>query len=322
MSTQAVEAPPSVRLISPRILVIVVLFVLIGAIGLAPWVSTSLSFWFYLLQWIVLASAINIMAGFTGYVPFGYVAFVGTGAYAGMICMTYFGWSFPLAIAASGLAGAGLALILTPTLRLAGVYFSLTSFSLAVVVQIIVSLLPSDIAGGSQGITLRDGPSALTVFYCMLALALGTVLIATLIATSRYGLMLKAIRDDSIGASASGINVPVMRLYAWLLSAGLGAMAGSIEAMYTSIIDTTTAFDMLISAKSLIYAALGGLGTVIGPVVGAVLISVLDQWIWQQTPTLGTFILGATLVVIIVYLPRGLLGTMLHRKPTLRKTLL
>lgn len=319
LATNTDYAAPRERDLKKLIFLLVIAALSCGAF--VPLLFSSLSFWFYLFQWVVLASAINIMAGFTGYVPFGYVAFFGLGAYAGGVAMVTLGLPFPVAIALAGLSSTALGALLAPTLRLSGVYFALTSFSLAMVVQIVISLLPDSIAGGSQGLTILSVPSASILYLCMLTLAIVTVAISFAIANSHFGLRLKAIRDDHVGASAVGINVPLTRLCAWLISTAVAGIAGCIEASYTSIIDTTTAFDPMISAKSLIFAAFGGLGTVLGPILGTLGISLLDQFIWRETPTLGTFILGATLIFVVVVLPRGLLGTLLHKKPTLRRHL-
>ncbi|MCO5065017.1 MAG: branched-chain amino acid ABC transporter permease [Rhizobiaceae bacterium] len=301
------------------ILIIMGLLFVVGM--LIPLMTSRLSFWFYLFQWIALAGGINIIAGFTGYLPFGYVAFFGVGAYSAGIVIGVLGWPAPAALLIAAVAGALVSVVLAPTLRLSGIYFALTSLALSMIIQTIVSMLPEDIAGGAGGLFVRAGVSFEIIYVCMVLIAALATAICVYIAKSRFGLMLKAIRDDPVGASATGINVPLLRLYAWMTSATIAACAGAVEAMFTSIIDTTTAFDSMITAKAIIFAGIGGLGTVVGPIVGATFMSALDNLIWLQFPTMGVLILGLAIILVVLFIPAGLVGTLLAKRPKLRRVL-
>ena len=96
-------------------------------------------------------------------------------------------------------------------------------------------------------------------------------------------------------------------------------MCGGIEAWYTNVVDTETAFDVLVTAKTIIYATAGGLGTVTGPVVGSVIMVLIDEVIWQQFPLFNLFFLGLIIVLLIQFMPRGIVGTVLKRWPALRR---
>ena len=136
---------------------------------------------------------------------------------------------------------------------------------------------------------------------------------------SRLGKALKAIRDDDAAAACVGIHVPRTRLKAWLLAALFPALAGGIEAWYTNVVDPEYAFHVLITAKSIIYAMAGGFGTIIGPVVGTLALLGIDHLIWQKFPVLNLLLLGLVIVLLMLFLPRGIVGSLLKRYPQLRQ---
>lgn len=284
-----------------------------------PLASSSLSFWFYLLQWITLATAVNLVAGLVGYLPFGFVAFFGVGSYAAAVLTQFHGVPAGWSIAGAATAGAVLALLFAPTMRLSGVFFSIVSLSLSIVLKSLVSILPEHLAGGSAGVTITAIRDPVLSYYLMIALCLASLAIATLIAVTPYGLRLKAIRDDAGAAAMIGIDVARLRLSVWIVSAMIAATCGGIEALYSSVIDPSASFNMLISAKAIIYAALGGLGTVMGPLAGALLMSVVDELIWARFPIANLFILGALISLTVLSMPKGMVGSLLERHPRFRR---
>lgn len=297
-------------------------FLALSALGLAllPAYGFSLAFWFYLLLWITLASGLNIMAGFTGYLPFGYVAFYGIGAYATAVTVKMHGMPIWAGFIAAALAGVVLSLLFARTMVLRGIYFSIVSLALAVICRLLIAAMPEDVAGGSYGIALGfSNPNG--AYYAMLALMLATLLAVTWLAQSRLGMALRAIRDDPDTAETVGINIGTARLKAWVLSAVIASMTGAIEAWYTSIVDTETAFNLLVSTKAVIFAVAGGLGTVIGPVVGTVAMLIVDDLIWQHFPVLNVFLLGLVIVLLMMFLPSGIVGSLIRYKPSLRRIL-
>ena len=288
----------------------------------APYRGANLSFYFSLMMWVTMASALNFIAGFTGYMPFGYVAFFGVGSYTTAILVKFVGWSTLVAVPAAGCAGVALGLLFAPTLRLKGIYFAVVSLALAVICQRIVGLLPEDVTGGSLGINLGSSGIREHAFFAMLLTMCLVLATATWLARSRLGKALRAIRDDSEAADAMGVNVPRSRLYAWMLAALFPALCGGIQALFTGAIDVLTAFDVFVTAKTVIYAMAGGLGTVTGPVVGTIVLVWVDDLIWREWPVLSNFLLGLTIVVLILFLPRGLIGTLLQRHPKSRRYLM
>ncbi|WP_412050795.1 branched-chain amino acid ABC transporter permease [Hoeflea sp. Naph1] len=297
-------------------------FLAISAVALAllPVYGFSLAFWFYLLLWITLASGLNVMAGFTGYLPFGYVAFYGVGAYATAVAVKMHGLPIWGGFIVAALAGALLSLLFARTLVLRGIYFSIVSLALAVICRLLIAAMPEDVAGGSYGISLGFS-DPVGAYYAILALLLATLLTVTWLAQSRLGMALRAIRDDPDTAETIGINIGNARLKAWVLSAVIASLTGGIEAWYTSIVDTETAFNLLVSTKAIIFAVAGGLGTVIGPVIGTLVMLVVDDLIWQNFPILNVFLLGMVIVLLMMFLPSGIVGSLVRYKRSLRRFL-
>jgi branched-chain amino acid transport system permease protein len=286
---------------------------------LVPVFGFNLAFHFYLMLWITMASAFNVASGFSGYMPFGYVAFYGVGAFTTAILVQKLGFPVLAALPFSGIAGVVLGLLFAPTLRLSGIYFAIVSLALAGICRLIITNLPERITGGSFGLQLGSRAQPVLSFYVMMAvmlLALGTIL---WLSRSRLGKALRAVRDDAEAADMMGVNVVRVRLYGWLIAAFFPALCGGIEAWYTNVVDTETAFNTLTTAKTVIYAVAGGLGTVTGPIVGAVAMVWLDELIWRQFPRINLLILGIATVLLVLFLPRGIVGTLLRRRPQWRR---
>lgn len=296
--------------------------VLTALVALVPPAGGSLSFSFYLMLWITLATGLNIIAGFTGYMPLGYVAFYGVGAFTTAVLTAKAGWLVYFALPMAGVGGVVLSLLFAPTLQLRGIYFAIVSLALAIIMRLVVANLPESLTGGSFGITLGADSEPVAAFYFMLGVMLAALLTATWLSQSRLGKALRAIRDDPGAAETLGVNVRAARLKAWMLSALFASLVGGIEAWYTNIVDPQTAFEFLITAKAVIYAIAGGLGTVTGPVVGSIIMVFLDDLIWQRFPVLNVFLLGIAIVLLVLFLPRGIVGTLVRARPRLRRYIL
>lgn len=306
--------------LNPRVVVGVAMTVaLVAAFGTLALLGKASSFSFYLMLWIVMATGINIISGFTGYMPLGYAAFFGLGAFATAILTQKLGLPMGAALAGATALGLSVALLFSPTLRLRGVYFAMVSLALAIICRIVIASLPTNVTGGSFGVSLSLGGSTTGAYFAMVALLAAALLAAVWLSQSRLGRALKAIREDPEAAAVMGLDVPRVRLRAWLLAAFFPTVAGGLEAWYTRIVDPETAFQFLTTAKALIYATLGGLGTVVGPVAGTILLVWVDDLIWQRFPILNLFLLGLALVLLVLLMPRGIVGTLLERRPALRR---
>ncbi len=292
---------------------VTVYFLLVPSLGL------NLAFHFYLMLWITMASAFNVAAGFSGYMPFGYVAFYGVGAFTTAILVVKLGFPVLVALPFSGIAGVVLGLLFAPTLRLSGIYFAIVSLALAGICRLVISNMPEEITGGSFGLQLGSRAEPVLSFYVMMGimlLALGSIL---RLSRSRLGKALRAVRDDAQAADMMGVDVVRVRLYGWLVAAFFPALCGGVEAWYTNVVDTETAFNTLITAKTVIYAVAGGLGTVTGPIIGAIGMVWLDELIWRRFPLVNLLLLGVATVLLVLFLPRGMVGTLLRRRPEWRR---
>jgi branched-chain amino acid transport system permease protein len=286
---------------------------------LVPSLGLNLAFHFYLMLWITMASAFNVAAGFSGYMPFGYVAFYGVGAFTTAILVVKLGFPVLVALPFSGIAGVVLGLLFAPTLRLSGIYFAIVSLALAGICRLVISNMPEEVTGGSFGLQLGSRAEPVLSFYVMMGvmlLALGSIL---RLSRSRLGKALRAVRDDAQAADMMGVDVVRVRLYGWLVAAFFPALCGGVEAWYTNVVDTETAFNTLITAKTVIYAVAGGLGTVTGPIVGAIGMVWLDELIWRRFPLVNLLLLGVATVLLVLFLPRGMVGTLLRRRPQWRR---
>jgi len=225
---------------------------------IVPKLPISNPFIFYMLFWITMASSFNIIYGFVGYLPFGYVMFYGVGTYITAILWSRLQIPIPLCILVSGVAGVILSILFAPTLRLKGIYFAIVNFSCAMVLRIVVSNLPVKWTGGSFGITLSHAYRPIISYYFMFFVMLLSVSVSLLLFRSRLGIALRCIRDDEAAASTLGINVGLCRLKAWILAALFPSLAGGIEAWYTAIVDPDTSFNMMITTKAIVYSMFGG----------------------------------------------------------------
>src|SRR5579875_1793586 len=238
---------------------------------------------YVVLQYVVLATAWNILGGYTGYVNFGTAAFLGIGAYGTVALHNLAPLSLPVLMLAGG-GVSGLVGLLTGylTLRLRGAYFSIATLALAVVVQTCV--VNWDWVGGSRGAymirpahaPLIGGDYMQYLFLLMLALAVVAVATARAIEGSRVGYGFAAIRDDETAAEASGVPTLRLKLIATALSGGFMGMAGAPLPYYVTYLDPASGFSLSYAVNSIAMPLIGGTQTWLGPVIGAVLLSVLQ----------------------------------------------
>ena len=277
----------------------------------------SQSFLFYLMFWTGLALAINVVFGFTGYIPFGYFAFYGVGSYGFAMSYLHLNVPLPVAVLVGGAFGLVTGVVFLPMFRLEGIYFAIANFAGAYAIRIAINLTPDDLTGGATGLELASAYAPLQSYYAVLVVTVGVVLVTAWLLRSRLGVMLMAIRDDPIAAETSGINRGRIRSYAWLLSTVFAGLYGAIDAWNTAIVDPASSFDVLLSVKPLLYAIFGGPGTLLGPVLGAGSLYFVDTLIWRALP-LGSYLLtGLVLMLVVLVLPRGIIGELEYRKLSL-----
>jgi branched-chain amino acid transport system permease protein len=266
-----------------------------------------------IFTFVGLASAWNLIGGFTGYACFGQVGFFGLGGYATAVFMTHYGLSFWIALPLAAVIAAGFAaLVGWPLLRLRGHYFAVATLGVAEGLREIVINLPN-LTGGGGGITIPTaGDDAPTPwlgndgFYVLfLLLAAATVGITGFVSRHRSGYALRAIHQDEEAAAAIGINTTKAKILAFAGSAALTSAIGSAYAFQQVTIFPERLFDVHLTVLMVVMVVLGGAGTVFGPVIGAVLIAYASEWLRQELPQGHAFALGALIVLAVVLLPQG-----------------
>jgi branched-chain amino acid transport system permease protein len=263
-----------------------------------------------------LAQSWNIIGGYTGYVSFGHVTFFGIGAYVAAMLFRDLGWPPYAAVLPAGLvAGLFAMLVGYPTLRLRGPYFGIATLALSLVVQLALANVPW--TGAGEGIVVRGALPFRRLeldqffYYAYLVLVLLTTGAVYWLERSRFGYGLQAIRDDEEAATSLGVNATRLKLLAFGLSSFFAGAAGSIYAHQASFVSPADVFTLGISIKSLVYALVGGAGTLLGPLVGAALMELVNMAL--TTSALGTYqidriVFGALLLVVVLAAPRGVVG--------------
>jgi branched-chain amino acid transport system permease protein len=277
------------------------------------------------LQFVVLATAWNILGGYCGYVNFGTAAFFAVGAYT----TVFFHKAFPLPIPAlvvlagiaSGLIGLGTGYL---TLRLRGAFFSIATLALAVVLQTLV--VNWNYVGGSRGAyVIRPNEIAVIgsyiqyLFLIMLVLSVGAIVAARSIERSWLGFGFATIRDDELAAEASGVPTLKLKLIATTLSGAIMGMAGAPFPYYIGYLEPSSAFGLPYAVNSIAMPMIGGTTMWVGPLIGAVLLGTLQQ---VATVTISSavnlLLVGILLVAFVIIAPNGIVGLV---APYLRKKL-
>ena len=299
-----------------RLLAIAMAFML-AAFG-ATWFVDNQYFYFstyLILQYIILATAWNILGGYTGYVNFGTAAFFGVGAYTSAFLANRFGLPFPLLLVAGGLPAAVLGLgIGYLTMRLRGVYFSIATLAMSIVVATIILNTPA--FGGARGIYVlrpKEVPLFDTymefLFTAMVALAVLAVSCAWFVENSWIGKGLAAIRDNEEAAACTGVPVLRLKVFAAAASGAMMGVAGAPYPYYISYMEPMATISLDVAVNSLAMPMIGGTSSWLGPVIGAIVLGAAQQ---IATVTISSefnlLIVGALLVMFVVVAPQGLLG--------------
>lgn len=269
------------------------------------------------LMYAVLTMAWNVIGGFAGYPMFGMAAFFGLGAYAGAVVQSS-GYPVALAWLAAIVIGSAFAVVLGfILLRLRGHAFAIATLVIAEVLSELTNGWTS-LTGGGMGLNLPFfgwSPTALAIFffYTMLGLAAVTLATTYVVAHNRLGFALKCIRQNEDAANIVGVDTSRYKIIAFTLSGAFAAAAGAIYASWTGYIEPSDVYDVLFSIKPIIMALLGGMGTVFGPVIGAIAFLALDEFVWRNFLQLHTGVLGFLIVVLILFLPSGLSSVRLDR---------
>ncbi|MBK6432942.1 branched-chain amino acid ABC transporter permease [Candidatus Amarolinea dominans] len=286
---------------------------------------------FTILKAIALASSLNILLGYTGYVSFGHIVFYGFGGYVGIFLLTAMGWSLYTAIVAGGIAAGVLAFLLgSAILRLRGAYFALATIGINEAMKAFISNFP--LFGGPTGITLNfsvyrtygGAAQALqTSFFIGVVLALLAIIVSYAVRTSKFGLGLLAIRENEDAAEVMGIVTPRAKTWAYVLSAIVPGMIGVLFFFKNGNVEPHDAFPLHASIELLVMVMLGGQGTVFGPLLGAFAYQGMRGFLVTSPifKDIQLSVSGVLLLMIVLFIPSGAVGWLIQRIPPLRRVL-
>ncbi|MGQ9509322.1 MAG: branched-chain amino acid ABC transporter permease [Thermodesulfobacteriota bacterium] len=262
------------------------------------------------LMWAGLAQSWNIIGGYTGYLCFGHGAFFGVGAYFTGILMIYLNMPFGLCLFISGIMASFLAFLIGyPTLRLRGAYFAIATWAFGEMVRQIAIIL--NITGGAFGMQLPPYLNLPFFYYIMLLVAGITYLSTyTLLERAKFGYKLLAIREHEEAAEMVGVDTTMIKIKAFVLSAFFPGVMGGIYAYWVTYIHPDSVLKADITDFMVVMAFLGGIGSLWGPFLGAVVVQLIQRilWIFWGEGTFYLVIIGLSICAVVLFIPNGLIG--------------
>lgn len=269
---------------------------------------------FNFVIFLILAQGVNIIYGFTGYLPFGYVGFFGAGAYGFAIMVMLYHWPALPAVIVAGLVGIALGLLLTPLLRLSGAYFAIANLAAALaVLHFVANPALESITRGPYGVSLSGAFDPNLAYAAAIAVMALTLAVVVFLKNSRFGLALQAVREDSVSAAMAGVNVVKMRVIAWLASALVAGLAGGVYAWYVAVFYPDNVFSGDFSIFAIVFALFGGVATISGPIIGVVILYGIYNLIGFTTPQYFQLIYGLLIMGLVLFLPAGLVSLATRR---------
>ncbi len=259
-----------------------------------------------IFMYTALAQSWNIISGYSGYWSFGHYMFFGIGAYAVGILVTKLSFDAYLASVLGGLASFLAAVFLgLILLRIKGPYFAISSLVMAEILKVI-AINEEWLTGGGNGLILPPRYALREFYYAILLTLLAVTAIAYAIKRSSMGYALFAIRDDETAAETYGINSTKYKILAFAISAFFAGVAGGCFAWFVTYIDPYSAFDSTLALMMIVSAVFGGIGTVMGPIIGGFVFTLLMEVLWVSFPYVYLIILGASLILVMRFIPDGI----------------
>ena len=284
---------------------------LAAVLAVVPWVAspTIVQYGINALLVATLAQGWNIIGGFAGYPSFGNSVFYGLGTYGTAIAMAQLHWSFGSGLVLGAVLGVACALLFgIPILRLRGPYFAIATLGLAAVMSAIVATV--EIAGKNIGLILPLFRGDALFYELSLILLVAATATVAWLSRSRFGAGLVAIREDEDAAQVMGINTTMYKVAALALAAFFSALAGGIHAWWITFIDPASAFDPTLNVRMVIMTLFGGAGSVLGPVVGAFVLSAVSEVLASKATSVASLFYGFVIVAAVVLMPKGILDVM------------
>jgi branched-chain amino acid transport system permease protein len=281
----------------------------IGAFLILPMVYPNQLLLFNFIVFLILAQGVNVIYGFTGYLPFGYVGFFGAGAYGFSLPVMHFQMTALPALAVAAGTALLLALVLTPLLRLSGAYFAIANLAASMAAfQIVSNPNLTDVTKGPYGVALTGVFAPGFAYNVAVVILAFTLALLIFLRNSRFGLALQAIREDAVTAGMAGVDVVRMRTLAWLLSALIAGLAGGVFAWYVSVFYPETVFSTTFSIFAIVFALFGGVATITGPILGVIILYGTYNAIGISEPQYFQLIYGGLIMALVLFLPDGLVS--------------
>ena len=282
---------------------------LVAVFAVLPGVYSNHLLLFNFVIFLTLAQGVNIIYGFTGYLPFGYVGFFGAGAYGFAVLVMHTHAPAVVAVVVAGLVGMALALLLTPLLRLSGAYFAIANLAASLaVLHLTANPALENITRGPYGVSLSGVFNPGAAYAAALVIMTLTMLIVVYLKNSSFGLALQAVREDPTSAAMAGVDVVKMRVIAWLASALVASLAGATFAWYVSVFYPDNVFSSEFSIFAIVFALFGGVATIVGPIAGVLALYGIYNLIGFTTPQYFQLIYGLLIIGLVLFLPAGLVS--------------
>ncbi len=291
------------------LIIAVVLFIFLPRFLSGYWVRVITTIFMY----AVIAQGMNLMSGYMGYLPFGNAMFFGIGAYVTAIGMSK-GLPFLVVVPLAAITASLFSILLgIPVLRLRGHYFAIATIGMSGAILSVVQNA-TEITGGAMGTTLPIIDKAPGVVYnyfylAMLALMVITSLSLHFIIKSKFGFGIRSIKANEEAANSMGINTTFHKVTAWAISAFFTSIAGALYAYWMSFIAPDEVFDIMIAVNTIVIMLIGGAGSILGPIIGAFVIELLSEVTWGAFLEYHLAVLGITIIIIVILVPKGVTGT-------------
>ncbi len=305
------------------LIIAIILFIFLPRFLSGYWIRVLTAICMY----AVISQGMNLMSGYMGYLPFGNAMFFGIGAYVTAIGMSK-GLPFLLSTPLAAFVAMIFSILLgLPVLRLHGHYFAIATIGMSGAILSVVQNA-TEITGGAMGTTLPiiDKAPGVTYNYFylgMFGLMVITSLVIYLIMKSKVGFGIRSIKANEEAANSMGINTTYHKVIAWAISAFFTSIAGALYAYWMSFIAPDEVFDVMIAVNTIVIMLIGGTGTILGPIIGAFIFELLSEVAWSTFLEYHLAVLGITTIIIVFFVPKGVIGTfadlMKRRELKLRK---
>ena len=277
---------------------------------LLPHFATAYMVTLFLVMFVYIgySTAWNLMSGLTGYVNFGFALFVGISSYVSVLLIEDLKVAWPIAWVAGGVASAAVALLLGSfMLRLRGSYFAIGMLALLMGIKLLfTSKYLAPITRGGYGIPFIEPLSLNMMYYAICFLSLCNIFISYKVITSMFGARLIAIREDEEGAESLGINATKNKILAFVLSGFLAGIIASGHIAFQNYIEPESAFSGKWTIVPIVMVLLGGPGSVWGPVIGAVILTFVEEFLWSEFTGSYMMIYGIIMILLVMLMPGGM----------------